>query len=1157
MSCDTMKSNRTLEDAEQATFEEGEVEKMVDSESIPKRSYLAGRRTAVATAFFVVFIMVTASFVAILARGEYNPLVWTDKDEYCPGETVIIYGEGFARWLDVEIELSHSDFGTKLFVEKPDFYGRFVCDDYVAEWVTNNESVKVTVTQVLASETLVATTEFYDPAAYIEGFTLKPVQRYTTGDIKGYNENDAVPMIVVLNKNQLGGVDTVTVKIGVDYADLNSPTQPIYGIDYLTEPWYDSPNPAEHFPHSPYNNHDSSAEPFVPQPGDGTISSQGSEGIEYDEGTHQEIEVWSFTFHFASGVTTAVVEFGAHLALSDDIGGPSERLGASFYPGSALHVRLVELIPSADEGNRDVPIALAQLMIPPMMTLEKSCDPYEVVYGDTITFNITYSNEGQAYADCVYLWDDLPYVIDLVPDSFRMMTSDYPVWIDVSSLVEITLYGFELDIGPYRGTGPDDALDPLVTWLEFEGVVNTGEEGVYWNWVNLTYSDDHGGYYPQLTANCPFIIKGAPDIMVEKSGPVYAHVGDTITYTYDVTNTGDVDLIMVNLTDVIDGVEQDSIVTTLSVGETKTYTLDYEIETDSDPLLNCVNATGVDNYDRWVYDEACWSVDILDPMIEVTKEADKVCAKVGEEVTYTIVVTNPSDDTDLFNVTVEDSLVGILYEGDLLAGEDQQFVYSYDATNDSDPMNNTVDATGEDLLHLEVTDSADWSVDIYHPMINVTKEADKTCAEVGETVTYWINVTNPSHDTEMYFELFDSLFSQDPIATGWLSPGEVWESGPMPYEVLPDDDDPLENTAWVYAHDLQDHRVTDSASWEVDILHPMIEVTKEADKTCAEVGETVTYWINVTNPSTDTLMYAVVSDPMLGGVIWSGEVPEETTVHLAALPYVVQESDGDPLVNEVWVDAWDEQEHYVFDNATWEVDILHPGISVTKEADKTCAEVGETVTYWINITNPSDDTTMTTVVAYDDMFGGVIFSGAISPLGTIPLMFRHVVSESDPDPLINEVWVDAWDRQDHYVFDYASWEVDILHPAIVVEKWADMYCAAEGDTVTYTIVVTNPTIDTRMHYDAYDALLGGLIGSGTLEPGESHTYILPFIVPYIAPDPQTWELYNMVEVFAWDDQDHDAYAMAECWVDIYHPAIVVEKWADMYCAAEGDTVTYT
>ena len=52
-----------------------------------------------------------------------------------------------------------------------------------------------------------------------------------------------------------------------------------------------------------------------------------------------------------------------------------------------------------------------------------------------------------------------------------------------------------------------------------------------------------------MTALITTVKPGNPGIHIEKSGPVYAYSGDPITYTYTVTNTGDVPLANVMVTD--------------------------------------------------------------------------------------------------------------------------------------------------------------------------------------------------------------------------------------------------------------------------------------------------------------------------------------------------------------------------------------------------------------------------------------------------------------------------------------------------------------------------------------------------------------------------------------------------------------------------------
>jgi len=185
-------------------------------------------KTLIAVA--IVFVMISSPFIAI-ASTEAEPVIWSSKDQYVPGEVVVIYGEGWGPFVEMTIEMEHPDFEeTKTYTVTPDLYGRFACDDYVSEAVAQwNEPVVVTATQYNGDEILTATTLFYDPAAYIQGYTIKPVPRWTQGDIKGYNEGDSVPFQVVLNKAQLKNPEFVEMEIGFDFIDYN-PITPPYGI---------------------------------------------------------------------------------------------------------------------------------------------------------------------------------------------------------------------------------------------------------------------------------------------------------------------------------------------------------------------------------------------------------------------------------------------------------------------------------------------------------------------------------------------------------------------------------------------------------------------------------------------------------------------------------------------------------------------------------------------------------------------------------------------------------------------------------------------------------------------------------------------------------------------------------------------------------------
>ncbi len=1109
--------------------------------SLPKRLY------ASILAVIVVLVMISTSFVAILANATSDPVVWTDSDEYAPGETVYIFGDGFVKWVPLEIELEHPDLGIQTFTETPKIDGSFVFDGYLAEWVENYElPVNVTVTQVLITGDLVATTQFWDPGVFLEGYTLAPFHRWTKGDIKGYNEGDSVPMSVVLSSRHLGDISTITIEIGFDYVDLNSPVNPTYGIDYLTQYWSDPPE-------APYNTLPAADEPFsVTESWKGYITSQGWIRDEpSDEGENQMIRVYGFTIDLNESYEVAIVRFGAHLAVSDEVPG---RLGASYYPGSALHVRMVMTDPETNEGHRDVPIMLGDVLMPPEMTLEKECDPCTVIEGDEITFEITWSNIGQAAAGCLVFHDDLPYVVDIDPTSFRYWTSVQTTPMPLSTPPTVSGDTWDWTLGYWPGTGYDGCGPVLEGHLSFTATVNTNEPGCYYNWANLTYQDNHGGYYPIVVAWCMFCIISEPEIMIEKTGPEYAHVGDTVTYEYTVTNTGEVDLFCVDVTDSLPDIGDVATGLTLTVGDSETlYATHVVLDTDDDPLPNTATVTGVDEYGRTATDDASWSVDILHPEIVVFKVVDPECAKIGETVTYEISVYNPSDDTVLYNVTITDPLLGTWLVGELLGGE------TYDlppkdlmvTADHTDPLVNTVTATGEDIINLEVSAEASATVEIYHPMISVLKGADKVCAEVGELVTYWINVSNPSWDTTMWVMVTDGIL--DLSVSLELVSGDYWNRS-FVYEVQADDPDPLINTVYVEAWDVQEHFVSASASWTIDIYHPMIDITKVSDMTCAMIGEDVEYTITVSNPSTDTPMDAVVTDLMFGGVIWTGTLVANAS-HVMVLVHTVTVEDKDHLINIATVVAEDPQGHVREDSASVEIDIFHPAIEVDKTADKSCAMIGETITYTITVTAPNADTPMY-VEVYDDMFGGCIYEGWITGGTSWTGSYKHTVTENDPDPLINEVLVYASDPQGHEVFAWDNWTVDIYHPAIEIIKSADKSCAAVGEEVVYTITLTNPSNDTPLVFvQVSDDMFGGIIWTGSLDSLETIVLDMPLLTYTVSesdPDP----LPNTATVYAKDPQDHEVRAASSWSIDVVHPDVYVTKVADKRCAAVDEVVTY-
>ncbi|MFX1233992.1 MAG: hypothetical protein ACFFBY_05475, partial [Promethearchaeota archaeon] len=132
---------------------------------------------------------------------------------------------------------------------------------------------------------------------------------------------------------------------------------------------------------------------------------------------------------------------------------------------------------------------------------------------------------------------------------------------------------------------------------------------------------------------------------------------------------------------------------------------------------------------------------------------------------------------------------------------------------------------------------------------------------------------------------------------------------------------------------------------------PTIQLMKTADKTCAHVGDTITYTITVKNTNNFRL-YCVLDDVMLNihvtGYLQAGKTYTRTD------SIIVTEEHGDIIENVATVTGTDDCGRVVEESVSWIVDVYHPAIKVEKVPAKTCYHEGDIVSYTFYITNIGD-----------------------------------------------------------------------------------------------------------------------------------------------------------------------------------------------------------
>ena len=250
-------------------------------------------------------------------------------------------------------------------------------------------------------------------------------------------------------------------------------------------------------------------------------------------------------------------------------------------------------------------------------------------------------------------------------------------------------------------------------------------------------------------------------------------IGDTIHYTITVTNNGTMTAQNVVVRDFNDGIGE------INAASSGKYTYDAAThsftiaEIAAGEVVEIPVTYTVQEGDKDVVNNA--AVEIPE-VPEIEKKADKQTVVVGEVVTYTITVTNTTNETKT-NVEVKDTnnFTGVItpaentdvvsYIGDKVwnissigAGESVDIVYTYTVMNEDAP--NTMLVNNAEMTY--VTDSGKVKIpsnEVDIPVIpetptpehvgpTVVKQADKAIANIGDTVHYTVVMHN--NDTVDY-----------------------------------------------------------------------------------------------------------------------------------------------------------------------------------------------------------------------------------------------------------------------------------------------------------------------------------------------------------------------------------------------------------------------
>ncbi len=299
------------------------------------------------------------------------------------------------------------------------------------------------------------------------------------------------------------------------------------------------------------------------------------------------------------------------------------------------------------------------------------------------------------------------------------------------------------------------------------------------------------------------------------TGPELAE-GATVTWTYEVTNTGETFLSNVVVVDEKIGTVPGAFTgdDLLEPGETWTFTASGTAVAGQYATTGRVTATAVYRDGTTAVPESVGggTVEASDPthhvgvagvpslafekaVVSVDGVAGGFIDEAGDAVVYRFVVENDGT-VDLTDVVLADPLLfdGPIEIGDLAVGERWEREWTYTARQADIDSNGTAEPDDRDagFLDNEATVSSDETGDVVgtatvaidrRPDLSVTKTANVASVdEVGDEIVYTIEVTNTGNTTLKDVRVEDPLLEVDDFVIDRLTPGET-KSGSATYEV--------------------------------------------------------------------------------------------------------------------------------------------------------------------------------------------------------------------------------------------------------------------------------------------------------------------------------------------------------------------------------------
>ena len=776
----------------------------------------------------------------------------------------------------------------------------------------------------------------------------------------------------------------------------------------------------------------------------------------------------------------------------------------------------------------------------PEITPNKTVDNKNPNFGDNVTYTIVVSNDGAADAKNVV-------VKDILAPGFKFIEANYG--------------------------GVYDELTRTVTWIVD---VNAKDH------VDLTIKvtvEDYGVLTNNVTVGnkTSSVNITVPEIIPNKTADIEnPNFGDEVTYTVNITNVGKSNAVNVAVRDVLgeglelisaDGGVYNPITRTitwtvnLNSGETKSFKVVAKVI----GYGNVTNSLVVGNKTS--------AVDVDVPEIIPSKDADNKYPNFGDSIDYTITVNNIGK-ADAKHVVVVDRLdKGLKYVSSSHNGVYDEASHTVTWVVDiaaGSSLDLTVTAFAEEygvLTNIVSVGDKSASVDVNVPEIIPNKTADIENPNFGDNVTYTVTVTNDGNADAKAVVVRDVLGKDLKFvsATGTYTFDEATNTITWTVDVDAGKTETFTVVATVINYgNVTNSLVVGNKTFNKNVTVPEITPDKTVDNENPNFGDNLIYTVTVKNEGNGNATDVIIVDNLGKGLEYvssTGNYDNKTNTITWKVDLASGETKTFTVVAKI-IGYTDVTNEVTVGNKTAAVTVNIPEIIPAKDVNNTTPNFGDKVEYTITVNNNANKDAKQVVIV-DTLGKGLKFINA-SHNGKYDESTRTITWIIDLGAGESAVFsvnaaVEAYGNINNtVVVGNKSATKNITVPEIIPGKSVDVENPNFGDTVTYTVVVTNNGVVDAKQVVVRDILDKGLkfvkaTGEYTFDE-DSRT--VTWIIDLAKGESQTFYVTAVAEAYGVLINDvtvGDNTASA----DVVVPEIIPDKTANITNPNFGDKVDYT